>query len=230
MHTDVLTPMRVFALPQHLVVPLFQRPYVWDEREQWQPLWQDVRRMAELRLAMPGSQGTHFLGAVVLQAQDAPHGAVAVKNVIDGQQRLTTVQLLMDSPAPRASSPWSAPRTAGTTHAGPRRLPISPNPASSSSPPRRSRSTSACAPWPSSASRSPPRRTGSSRTSRPSSSNATTAVVAPTGSSSVCIRKTSCRHLGSCRNASTRPTAVRASSRSPPVCVTSHATAPPSGS
>ncbi|MDO8150204.1 DUF262 domain-containing protein [Isoptericola sp. b408] len=97
MHTDVLNPMRVFALPQHLVVPLFQRPYVWDEREQWQPLWQDVRRMAELRLAMPGSQGTHFLGAVVLQAQEAPHGAVAVKNVIDGQQRLTTLQILMDA-------------------------------------------------------------------------------------------------------------------------------------
>ena len=34
--------------PQHLVVPLFQRRYVWEETDQWLPLWQDVRRQAEL--------------------------------------------------------------------------------------------------------------------------------------------------------------------------------------
>lgn len=34
---NVLTSMRAFNLPQHLIAPLFQRPYVWAE-EQWQPL------------------------------------------------------------------------------------------------------------------------------------------------------------------------------------------------
>ena len=53
METNVRTPMDVFNLPQHLVVPLFQRPYVWDETEQWLPLWQDVRRMAELPAGRP---------------------------------------------------------------------------------------------------------------------------------------------------------------------------------
>ena len=72
--TDVLTPQAVFYLPQHLVVPLFQRPYVWDEVEQWLPLWQDVVRLAELRLTDPYSQPTHFLGAVVLQALDGQQG------------------------------------------------------------------------------------------------------------------------------------------------------------
>ena len=51
------TPLQMFHLPQHLVVPLFQRPYVWDEDEQWAPLWQDVRRLAELRLARPVLDG-----------------------------------------------------------------------------------------------------------------------------------------------------------------------------
>lgn len=37
METNVRTPLDVFNLPQHLVVPLFQRPYVWDETEQWLP-------------------------------------------------------------------------------------------------------------------------------------------------------------------------------------------------
>ena len=39
METNVRTPMDVFNLPQHLVVPLLQRAYVWDETEQWLPLW-----------------------------------------------------------------------------------------------------------------------------------------------------------------------------------------------
>lgn len=79
------------------MVPLFQRPYVWDETEQWQPFWEDVRRTAELRLSgvAPGAQ--HFLGAVVLQAQERGHGTIDASNIIDGQQRLTTLQLLVDA-------------------------------------------------------------------------------------------------------------------------------------
>lgn len=99
MDTQVRTPLEVFALPQHLVVPLFQRPYVWDEEEQWLPLWQDVERVARLRLSNPYSGGRHFLGAVVLQAHDGRTGRVQASNIIDGQQRLTTLQLFMDSVA-----------------------------------------------------------------------------------------------------------------------------------
>jgi alkylated DNA nucleotide flippase Atl1 len=95
--TNVRTPLDIFNLPQHLVVPLFQRPYVWDESEQWLPLWQDVRRLAELRLQDPYSSATHFLGAVVVQAQDNQTGNLPSRNVIDGQQRMTTLQLLMDA-------------------------------------------------------------------------------------------------------------------------------------
>lgn len=99
METNVRTPLQIFSLPQRLVIPLFQRPYVWDETDQWGPLWGDVRRLAEFRLANPGASASHFLGAVVVQAQDAQLGALAVSNVIDGQQRLTTLQLLMDATA-----------------------------------------------------------------------------------------------------------------------------------
>ncbi|WP_220508432.1 DUF262 domain-containing protein [Amycolatopsis dendrobii] len=99
METVVRTPLDIFNLPQHLVIPLFQRPYVWNEENQWASLWQDVRRMAELRLADPSSTATHFLGAIVLQAQDNPTGTLQLRQVIDGQQRLTTLQLLMDATA-----------------------------------------------------------------------------------------------------------------------------------
>ena len=97
METNVRTPLDIFNLPQHLVVPLFQRAYVWDETEQWLPLWQDVRRLAEHRVNDPYSSATHFLGAVVVQAQDNQTGNLPGRNVIDGQQRLTTLQLLMDA-------------------------------------------------------------------------------------------------------------------------------------
>ena len=97
METNVRTPLEIFTLPQHLVVPLFQRPYVWEEEVQWAPLWHDVRRMAELRLRDPYTSAAHFLGALVVQAQDSVLGNVQARNVIDGQQRLTTLQLLMDA-------------------------------------------------------------------------------------------------------------------------------------
>lgn len=99
METVVRTPMQIFNLPQQLVVPLFQRPYVWDEQNQWAPLWQDVRRLVETRLRDPFAQATHFLGAIVLQSHEVQVGHLPGANIIDGQQRLTTLQLLMDAAA-----------------------------------------------------------------------------------------------------------------------------------
>lgn len=104
MDTNVLTPREIFLMPQHLVIPLFQRPYVWDETEQWLPLWLDVKRMAEFRLADPYTSATHFLGAVVFQHAGFARGTLLTKNVIDGQQRLTTLQLLADATAAAVST------------------------------------------------------------------------------------------------------------------------------
>ena len=99
MDTHVRTPLAIFSLPQQLVVPLFQRPYVWDEENQWGPLWEDIRRLADHQLAHPGSPATHFLGAVVIQAADSSFGAMQTWSIIDGQQRLTTLQVLFDAAA-----------------------------------------------------------------------------------------------------------------------------------
>lgn len=89
--------MQLFNLPQHFVIPLFQRPYVWKEVEQWEPLWSDIRRIAELRVAEPHLSPSHFLGAVVIQAHEAQSRRLTTWNVIDGQQRLTTMQVLADA-------------------------------------------------------------------------------------------------------------------------------------
>lgn len=97
MDTFKRTPLPLFHLPQHFVIPLFQRGYVWREDEQWAPLWADVRRIAELRISDPHLNAQHFLGAVVLQAHPAGTSRMTTWNVIDGQQRLTTLQLLTDA-------------------------------------------------------------------------------------------------------------------------------------
>ena len=98
MDTQVRTPQVVFMQPQRLIVPLFQRPYVWNEENQWGPLWKDVLRVAE-RMLDAGEKKVqpHFLGAVVLQQLQNPVGTLQGWTVIDGQQRLTTLQLLLDA-------------------------------------------------------------------------------------------------------------------------------------
>jgi hypothetical protein len=98
METRVHTPQMIFMLPQRFVVPLFQRPYVWNEENQWEPMWNDIVRVAERILANPtGQHQPHFLGAVVLQQVMNLAGEMQQRTIIDGQQRLTTLQLLLDA-------------------------------------------------------------------------------------------------------------------------------------
>jgi len=98
METQVRTPQMVFMQPQRLIVPLFQRPYVWNEDNQWEPLWGDVVRVAQRLLADAHARHQpHFLGAVVLQQLQNPSGTMQERTIIDGQQRLTTLQLLLDA-------------------------------------------------------------------------------------------------------------------------------------
>ena len=87
----------VFGFEKQLFAPLFQRPYVWNEKDQWEPLWRDVRRVAEELVAGNYECKPHFLGAVVLDQIKVPIGKPDARSIIDGQQRLTTLQLMMEA-------------------------------------------------------------------------------------------------------------------------------------
>lgn len=97
MKPDKLSIHDLFQKERRYVVPLYQRAYVWNEDEQWQPLWDDIERQAESCLASASGvpRRSHFLGAVVLNVQKIVGSAVARSEVIDGQQRLTTLQLFI---------------------------------------------------------------------------------------------------------------------------------------
>ena len=47
MHTDILTPKDLFQKEVRYAIPPFQRPYVWSQDDQREPLWEDVRNVAE---------------------------------------------------------------------------------------------------------------------------------------------------------------------------------------
>jgi uncharacterized protein with ParB-like and HNH nuclease domain len=71
------------------VIPLFQRAYTWD-KEKWSVLWDDI-------MAHYGTDGStsHFMGAVVsIPVKTVPVG-VNKHLVIDGQQRLTTLAIIL---------------------------------------------------------------------------------------------------------------------------------------
>ena len=86
-----------FGRAVRYTVPLYQRPYVWSRERQWEPLWADVRDVAERQLdGTPDNDLIpHFLGAIVLEPPLTDGGLIQVRTVIDGQQRLTTLQLLI---------------------------------------------------------------------------------------------------------------------------------------
>lgn len=79
------------------LVPVFQRNYKWNRLEHWQPLWIDFRNLAADLLEFgPGPDlSEHFLGAIVCEQQQSIGRDVLAVSVIDGQQRLTSLQLFL---------------------------------------------------------------------------------------------------------------------------------------
>lgn len=65
-------------------IPRFQRDYSWTE-EEWEDLWMDI-----LGTIKPEGEPAHYMGYLVLQSENDK-----VYDVIDGQQRLTTLTLIV---------------------------------------------------------------------------------------------------------------------------------------
>jgi len=88
---------------KQFVAPAYQRRYTWTQ-PQWESLWRQVlrqyRAVAEIREALQAgnpepSLSTHFLGSFVLAPQPGPAAQITRHQIVDGQQRLTTVSVLL---------------------------------------------------------------------------------------------------------------------------------------
>ncbi|MGZ8285731.1 MAG: DUF262 domain-containing protein [Allosphingosinicella sp.] len=88
---------QIFSAQTRYVVPLFQRPYVWAKEDQWQPLYEDIRELADRVLNPPPHKPVagHFLGTAVLEQVMVPAVEMPQRRIIDGQQRLTTLQIVL---------------------------------------------------------------------------------------------------------------------------------------
>jgi hypothetical protein len=95
-HADIHEIGALFFSQIRLAIPIYQRPYVWTMADQWEPLWGDIRELAE-QLLRGGSPKPHFLGAVVIDNDPQPVNRVKCFTVVDGQQRLTTIQVFLEA-------------------------------------------------------------------------------------------------------------------------------------
>ncbi|MBK9130138.1 MAG: DUF262 domain-containing protein [Gammaproteobacteria bacterium] len=95
MKSETIAVLQLYQDRRQYRVPFYQRAYVWNREDQWERLWADIQDKAEGRIS--GSQPTpHFLGAAVLEPQQR-RGLLGVEalHIIDGQQRLTTLQYVL---------------------------------------------------------------------------------------------------------------------------------------
>ncbi len=74
---------------KQFIVPLFQRTYSWDTKE-WEVLWSDLQDLYEEE-----KPRNHFIGSTVTIPVDSPASGVAKFLLIDGQQRITTLLILL---------------------------------------------------------------------------------------------------------------------------------------
>src|ERR1051325_5499240 len=95
MKADAAPVLGIFERELRLEIPIFQRQYVWGQAQQWEPLWDDISRKFCEFLDGRKDGPVHFLGAMVLDQKQTPTTHVEKRLVIDGQQRLTTLQLFL---------------------------------------------------------------------------------------------------------------------------------------
>ena len=92
MEATVTPLLRFLQGPKQFFIPIFQRRYSWEEHHCRQ-LWDDILRIGENDEIL-----SHFLGSIVyMEPRLQPVTAVRQLLVIDGQQRLTTLSLLLSA-------------------------------------------------------------------------------------------------------------------------------------
>lgn len=80
------TVQQAFSDKSTYTVPDYQRPYSW-KKEQLTDFWNDLNSVS--------SDSTHFLGSIVLIKHETSFNELNELEVVDGQQRLTTISLLL---------------------------------------------------------------------------------------------------------------------------------------
>ena len=84
---------KVLEGTKQFVIPAYQRQYAWRER-QWTGLWKPIVSQFSRRMVGP-APNPYFLGSLVMHQRDGVSSSISKFDVIDGQQRLTTIVALL---------------------------------------------------------------------------------------------------------------------------------------
>ena len=77
-------------------IPHYQRQYSWQQKPQCEELWQDIERIIEANTGDAPKQLNHFIGTIVMvRLQNIGMRRYACYHLIDGQQRLTSISLVI---------------------------------------------------------------------------------------------------------------------------------------
>jgi len=76
----------------HYVLPHFQREYTWDKTN-WKTLWEDLAATYDEYTS--GQEPEHFMGSLVVILDGTVNGLIPAFKLVDGQQRLTSISLLL---------------------------------------------------------------------------------------------------------------------------------------
>ncbi|WP_419809025.1 DUF262 domain-containing protein [Sphingomonas sp.] len=87
--------IELFDGKKRYLIPLYQRQYAWKVEPQLRLLWEDIVRAYQRLLKDRASVVPHFMGAMVIAQIKTFGKEVQAFEVIDGQQRMTTFQLLL---------------------------------------------------------------------------------------------------------------------------------------
>ena len=87
--------IELFDGKKRYLIPLYQRQYAWRVQPQLELLWEDIERAVARLASDRTSTAPHFMGAIVIAEIKTFDKQVRAYEVIDGQQRLTTFQLLL---------------------------------------------------------------------------------------------------------------------------------------
>lgn len=87
--------IELFNAKKRYLIPLYQRQYAWSASPQLELLWEDIERAVSVIEVNRQDRAPHFMGAIVISQVKTYGKQVQAFEVIDGQQRLTTFQLLL---------------------------------------------------------------------------------------------------------------------------------------
>jgi len=88
MHAHQRSLTEIFTQNHQFTIPIYQRPYSW-QKKQCEKLWEDIQNAAK-------NDREHFIGSIV-RFENSQKEEVTIHTIIDGQQRITTILLLISA-------------------------------------------------------------------------------------------------------------------------------------